>query len=330
MSAPSRLLCVPFAAALIPFACASLAGCTIEPGEDGLQIVPRAPYVSSPASVAEQPWNGEALSVDVERGNIEIVGHATAKTISVRVDTLTWARKNEDASAMRAATVATAKLERDASGNWSVKCEIPKGEFGSALPEATQCNIRIDLPAPEGVIHDVRALARFGDVYMNRLQSGPSTRIVASGIEVEGHVLRGNVQVYSYWADVEVEPRPNGEVLVSSQSDDWYYLPTLEQVEKRDDKDGSARFGATLRIPGDFTSRVVSLSSRGAAVEAFAFPDVRLGMPRGPIGPASAQSVTVAANQGNATLLVWGENYTTSRTGDFATDVRVPWTDPQL
>jgi hypothetical protein len=306
----------------------TLAGCTLEPGKDGLEVVPRAPYTSSPVAVGEETWNGEALTVDVERGNIEIVGHPGTKTISVRADTLTWAQKQEDASAMRAATIATAKLVRDASG-WSVKCEIPKGAFGSALPEATQCNVRIDMPAPEGVAHDVRAIAHFGDVYMNRLQSGPATRIVASGIEVQGLVLRGNVEVYSYWADVEVEPRANGNVLVASESGDWYYLPSLEAVEKRNDKDGSARFGATLRIPKDFTSRLVSMSSRGAAVEAFGFPDVRSGAPRGPLGPASAQSVTVSANQGNATLLVWGESYTASRGSDFGTDDRLPWTSPQ-
>jgi hypothetical protein len=315
--------------AVVAFALPGVAGCTLEPGKDGLEVVPRAPYGSSPVVIDEQAWNGEAVVVDVERGNIEIVGRPEAKTIKVQADTLTWAQKQKDASDMRAATIATARLERDASGAWSVKCEIPKGDFGSALPEATQCNVRIEVPAPEGVVHDVHAIAHFGDVYMNRLQSGPSTRIVASGIEVEGLVLRGNVQIYSYYADVEVEPRASGDVLVTSASEDWYYLPTLEEVEKRDKDDGAARFGATLRIPRDFTSRVVSLSSRGAAVEAFGFPDISSGAPRGPVGPLSAHSVTVTANQGNATLLVWGESVTTARGGDFATDARLPWTTPQ-
>jgi hypothetical protein len=305
-----------------------LAGCTVEPGKDGLELVPRAPYGSSPVVVAEQAWNGEALDVEVERGNIEIVGHPDTTSITVRANTLTWAREQKDASDIRAATIATARLERGTNGNLVVKCDIPKGDFGTALNEATQCNVRVDIPAPEGVVHDVRAVARFGDVYMNRLQSGPSTTIVASGIEVEGQLLRGNVQAYSYWADVEVEPRPNGEVFVASESGDWYYLPTLQEVEKRDARDGSARFGATLRIPRDFTSRVVSMSSRGANVEAAAFPGLRSGAPRGPLGPLSADSVTVTANQGNATLLVWGESYNAIRTADFATDARVPWTDP--
>jgi hypothetical protein len=303
-------------------------GCTLEPTADGLEIVARAPYISSPVSVDEQPWNGEGISVDVERGNIEIVGHKDTTTISVRANTMTWARSHDDASAMRAATVATAKLERDAGGNWSVTCEIPPGDFGSALREATQCNVRVDVPAPEGVTHQVSAIARFGDVYLNRLQSGADTSLVASGIEVEGSLLRGHVQVYSYWADVEVEPFSRSTVGVHSASGDWYYLPSLESVEKRSEKDGAARFGATLRIPKDFTSEWVELESRGAAVEAFAFPDVRSGTPRGALSPASAKLVKVSANQGNATLLPWGESITTSRTGDFATDTREPWSQP--
>jgi len=274
-------------------ALSTVAGCTIEPGEDGLEIVPRGPYVSSPAAVDEQAWNGEPVSVDVERGNIEIVGNPDAKTIRVRVTTMTWARNRADASAIRAATVATAKLERTPNGSLSVTCTIPKGDFGSALNESTQCNIRIDIPAPEGVVHDIYAIARVGDVYMNRLQSGPTTQILASGIEVEGALLRGNVKAYSYYADVEVEPRANGEVVVASESGDWYHLPNLEEVEERDERDGSARYGATLRIPKDFTARSVMLASRGAAVEALGFPDVQSGMPRGPLGPSSAQSVTV-------------------------------------
>ena len=308
---------------------AALAGCTLEPTLDGVEVKARAPYLSSPVGIDEQAWNGEAITVDVERGNIEIVGSPSRTTIAVRADTLTWAQTQKDASDIRAATIATAKLERDARGRWSVHCEIPKGDFGSALREATQCNVRIDVPAPDGVVHDIHAIAHFGDVYLNHLQSGASSEILVSGIEVEGVSLRGNVSVYSFWGDVEIEPRANGNVLVSSESGDWYYLPTLEAVEKRNTQDGSARFGATLRIPKDFTARTVSLSSRGAAVEAFGFPDVHYGAPRGPVGPASAQSVTVAANQGNATLLVLGENVTTSRTGDFATDGRLAWTSPQ-
>ena len=316
------------ALAALAFTLPALAGCTIEPGTDGLQVVPRAPYTSAPVVVDEQAWNGEPIVVDVERGNIEIVGRVDAKTSMVQADTLTWARKQKDASDLRAATLATARLERDTSGAWSVKCDIPRGDFGSALPEATQCNLRVEVPAPEGTVHDVRAIAHFGDVYMNRLQSGPSTQILASGLEVEGLVLRGNVRVYSFYADVEVEPRPNGDVLVASESGDWYDLPTLEQTKKRNG-DGSARYGATVRIPRDFTARRVSLSSLGAAVEAFGFPDVVSGAQRGPLGPLSAASVTVTANQGNATLLVWGETATTIRTGDFASDARVPWTAPQ-
>jgi len=118
-------------------------------------------------------------------------------------------------------------------------------------------------------------------------------------------------------------------VFVGSESDDWYYVPSLAEVEKRDENDGAARFGATLRLPKDFTSHLVTITSRGAAVETFGFPDVVSGAARGNMSAFSSQSITVSANQGNATLLVLGESVTTSRTGDFETDPRTPWTEPQ-
>ncbi len=324
-----RLFGSPLLFSAFVVALTSLSGCTLDPTVDGLELHPRLPYASKPVSIGEETWNGEAISIDVERGNIEIVGQPSAKTIAVRANTYTWADNQDDASAMRAATIATAKLERDERGNWRVSCSIPKDSHGSALPEATQCNVRIDLPAAEGVVHDVHAIAHFGDIYLNRLQSSATTRILASGVEVTGTVLRGNVEIYSDWADVEVEPRAGGNVLVASETGDWYYLPSLQAVEKRDERDGAAKYGATLRIPQSFTSRLVSLSSVGASVEKFDFPDVVPGMPRGPVDATSAQAITVVANQGNATLLAWGKSFTQSRQGDFSTDGRVPWTDPQ-
>jgi hypothetical protein len=302
-----------------------LTGCTLEPTPDGVTFVPRAPYRSEVRDIAESPWNGQPIEVDVERGNIEVIGKAGGTSLRVRALAYTWSKKREDASSMLAATLATAKVTRDARGGYTIRCEVPKQDIGSAANEVTQCNVRVEIPAPERVVHDIRAIARFGDVTLQRLQSGPQTRIVASGIEVEGYLLRGNVEVQSYWADVEVEPRPGSDVLVASASDDWYYLPTLEAVEKRDERDGAAKFGATLRIPKDFTAERVTITSRGAAVEAFAFPDVESGAPRLPLGPTSARSVTVTANQGNATLLPMGETITVSRTGDFGLDAREPW-----
>ena len=278
-----------------------IGGCTLEPSVDGIEFKPRAPYFSSPVTIDEQAWNGEPIRVDVERGNIEIVGQPNATTISLRANTYTWAQTQEDASNVRAATVATAKLQRDADGTWRASCSIPKGDFESGLLEATQCNLRIDVPAPDGVVHDIEAIAHYGDLYLNRLASGTRTKIVASGKEIDGMALRGNVELHSHFADVEIEPMPGSTVFIGSDSDDWYYLPSLEEVEKRSERDGSARFGATVRIPRDFTSRFVSVSSVGAAVEAFDFPDLSSGGARGPVGPASASSVVVATNQGNAT-----------------------------
>lgn len=277
----------------------------------------------------EKPWGGEPIFVDLQRGNIEIVGNPNITTIRMRVRPLTWAEQKSDASRILEAIEKGATFSHDANNRWVASCPIPTGDFGTVNVDATQCNVRIDVPAPEGSSHAIQAIARFGDVYLNRLQSNAATTIEASGIEVQGFQLRGNVHVDSYYADVEVEPRGSGNVFVGSESDDWYYVPSLSEVEKRDENDGAAKFGATLRLPKDFTTQRITIASRGAVVETFGFPDVVSGAPRGTQTAFSSQSITVTANQGNATLLVLGESITTSRTGDFETDNRTPWTESQ-
>ncbi len=302
------------------------AGCTIEPTANGLEIVPRLPYESRPETVgAPLVWNGEAIDVEVERGNIEVVGSPSAKEMTVTANATTWARNADDAGSLARAFVATARVERSASGALRVTCRVPSGSFGSALVETSQCNVRVVVPA-DARPHAVRVVAQDGFVYLQRLTSSPSTAIVASGIEVEATQLRGNVGVRSYWADVEVKPTPGARIYVGSASDDWYDLPTLSPTPKRGEG-GEAKFGATLRLPKDFRARRVDMSSAGAAVEHFEFPDVRPGAPRGAVDASAAEYVAVHANQGNATLLALDDTVSGSRTTNLGTIAREPWRD---
>lgn len=314
-----------FLSLLLPLSLPLFTGCTLEPTANGLEIVPRLPYDSRPANVgAPLAWSGEAIDVDVERGNIEVIGSPSATEVTVTANATTWARNADDAGALARAFLATAKVERD-RGALRVSCRVPSGSFGTALVETSQCNVRVVVP--EGTRpHAVRVVARDGFVYLQRLTSAPSTAILASGIEVEATQLRGNVGVSSYWADVEVKPTPGARVYVGSASDDWYDLPTLNPTPKRGEG-GEAKFGATLRLPKDFRARRVDMSSAGASVEHFAFPDVRPGAPRGAIDASAAEHVAVHANQGNATLLALDDTITGSRTTNLGAIAREPWRD---
>lgn len=305
---------------------ASSVGCTLEPGADGLELVPRLPYESKPTALAPpQAWNGEPIVVDIERGNIEIIGDPDAKELSITGNAITWAQRASDAGEIAKAIVATAKVGRDESGAVRVTCGLASGDFKSALPEATQCNIRVVVPSPAGATHDVRAHARDGFVYLQRLSTSPASRIVSTGIEVEAAQLRGNVEVHAGWLDVEVKPIPGGRVVVESTTEDWYDIPTLQGTPKREKRDGSARFGATLRLPQDFRSQRVDLFSAGASIETYPFPDVVPGQARGPLDASAAQLIAVRANQGNATLLALNPTLTGSRTSGLGTVVRGAW-----
>ncbi len=303
-------------------------GCTLEPTADGLKINARLPYSSSTRTlVADDPWENLPLRVRVGHGNVQVVGKREAKGISVRANTYTWADNAEDAGAMREAQLARFSFRRSAD-RIEVLCEKMEEDVESALASATQCNVRVEIPAPEGAIHDIEAFAEDGFTYLNRLASGPSTRILATGIEIQALTLRGNVSLHAGWLDAEIEPTPGGTVVVESTTGDWYFIPTLQDVPKREERDGGARFGATLRIPEDFRAERVELFSSGASVETFAFPDIIPGQPRGPLDASAAKLVAVKANQGNATLLVFGEKVTTSRVDDLGSDTRDPWSTP--
>lgn len=307
---------------------AASVGCTLEPGADGLEVVPRLPYESKPTALAApQAWNGEPIVVDIERGNIEVIGDPDAEELTIVGDAITWAQRADDAGEIARAILATARVGRDANGAVHVTCGLVDGDFKSALPEATQCNIRVVVPAPAGATHDVQAYARDGFVYLHRLTTSPTSRIMSTGIEVEAVQLRGNVEVHAGWLDVEVKPIPGGRVVVESTTDDWYDIPTLQQTPKREPRDGGARFGATVRLPQDFRSQRVELYSAGASVETFPFPDVVSGAPRGPVDASAAQLIAVRANQGNATLLALDPTLTGTRTTGLGTSVRGPWND---
>lgn len=303
-------------------------GCTLEPTADGVNFVPRLPYESKPVSLAEpKVWAGEPLVVDIERGNIEVIGDPAVKDVTITANAITWSQSATDAGDIAKAIVATAKVGRDPSGAIRVTCGLVDGNFGSALPEATQCNVRVVLPAPSGSTHHVQAYARDGFVYLQRLTTSPSSVIRSTGIEVEAAQLRGNVEITAGWLDVEVKPIPGGRVITKSTTEDWYDIPTLQQTPKRDARDGGARFGATVRLPRDFRAQRVDLSSAGASVETFPFPDVVSGAPRGPVDAAAAQLVAVHANQGNATLLALDPTVTGSRLSGLGRIALVPWQD---
>lgn len=307
---------------------AASAGCTLEPTADGLEVVPRLPYESKPTSLAPaQAWNGEPVVVDIERGNIEVIGDPDAKELAITGNAITWAQRASDAGEIAKAILATAKVSRDATGAVRVTCGLVDGDFASALPQATQCNVRVVVPAPAGATHDVQAYARDGFVYLQRLTTSPTSRIKSTGIEVEAVQLRGNVEVHAGWLDVEVKPIPGGRVLAESTSDDWYDIPSLRQTPKRDERDGSARFGATVRLPKDFRAQRVDLFSAGAAVEAFPFPDVVSGAARGPVDASAAQVIAVRANQGNATLLALDPTITGTRLSGLGSTTRSAWDD---
>ena len=308
--------------------CCLSSGCIIDPTADDFGLQVRLPYVTNNQTlVQDEPWNGEPLKVHVQHGNVQVVGIRSAKTITVRSHTLTWATNWDDARAMRDAQMEKFSFRREGE-RLEVFCGRMENDVASASGAATQCNIRVEIPAPEGVAHDVQVYAENGFTYLNRLASGPTSRIVATGIEIEALTLRGNVDLRAGWLDAEVEPIPGATVAVESTTNDWYYIPTLEEVPKRDERDGSARFGATLRIPKNFSAERVDLFSAGGSVEASAFPDVVSGYPRGPVNASSARLISVGANQGNATMLVFGEVYTSYRTDDFGTDIRDPWSTP--
>ena len=290
-----------------------------------MKVVGRLPYESTAAPLtAPQSWNGEPITVDIARGNIEVIGDPHATQLSVVGDAITWAQNADDAGVISRAILATAKIDHDANGV-RVTCQLVQGDFKSANPDATQCNVRIVVPAPAGVTHDVHAYARDGFVYLQRLTTSATSHIVSTGIEVEATQLKGNVEVHAGWTDVEVKPMPGSSVVVESTTDDWYSIPTLQEVPKREERDGSAKFGATVRLPQDFRAQRVELSSAGASVEATPFPDVVSGAPRGPLDATAAQLVSVRANQGNATLLVLDPTATGSRTTGLGKSEREAW-----
>lgn len=308
--------------------CCLVSGCILDPTADDFGLQVRLPYVTSNQTlVQDEPWNGEPLKVHVQHGNVQVVGLRDAKTIRVRFHTLTWAANADDARTMRDAQLEKLSFRREGD-RIEVFCGKMKSDVASASAAATQCNVRVEIPAPEGAVHDVQVYAEDGYTYVNRLASGPTSRIVATGIEIEALALRGNVHLRAGWLDAEVEPISGATVAVESTTEDWYEIPTLAETPKREERDGAARFGATLRIPKDFSSERVELFSAGGSVEAFAFPDVVSGYPRGPLDTSSARLVSVRANQGNATMLVFGQTFTSSRSDDFGTDIRDPWSTP--
>lgn len=316
------------ASLLFLVSCSLISGCILDPTADDFGLKVRLPYVTSNQTlVQDEPWNGESLKVHVQHGNVQVVGLRDAKAIKVRFHTLTWAANEDDARSMRDAQLEKFSFRREGE-RIEVFCGKMQDDVASASAAATQCNVRVEIPAPEGAVHDVQVYAEDGFTYLNRLASGPTSRIVATGIEIDALVLRGNVELHAGWLDAEVEPIPGATIAIESTTDDWYHIPTLEGVPKRDERDGAARFGATLRIPKHFRAERVELYSAGGSVEAFDFPDVVNGYPRGPVDASAARLVSVRANQGNATMLVFGESFTSSRMDDFGTDIRDPWSTP--
>ena len=246
--------------------------------ENGLELQLRLPYQSTNETLKEdETWQGERLVVRVERGTLEVVGLRQATNLRLRANALTWSEDVEDAKKMHRRVLDGVRFERHGN-EIRIACAVPDDDVGTALANATQCNLRLEVPAPEGAMHDIDVRTDQGNVVLHRLATGPTNQIRAWGTEVRAFALRGNVHVVSAWADIECEPMAQSLVSIESKSGDWYYLPSLRQVEKQGNQ-GEARFGATLRLPKSFTTQHLQMSSVGATVDVDAFPGLVLNAP---------------------------------------------------
>lgn len=246
-------------------------GC-VDVSEDGITLTPRVPYETKVRSVGEPlEWHGEAIDVRVERGFVEVVGDPDVTNIVVTSHALTWARFGdvEDARAINDEILATANAEV-VDGVVRVSCGLPSGDVGSAEANATQCDLRVVIPAPNGAKHSVKVRTGLGDAFLQRLETTPTSFIDLDVVGfVEGWELQGNVVSRAGANDIEVTPEPGGVVDVESTVALAGELDTAEGFD-----DAKDEMGTTLHLPADFATQSLVLYSDDGNVQLAEFPDL--------------------------------------------------------
>lgn len=282
---------------LLSLALASV-GC-VDISEDGIALTPRVPYETKVHSVGEPlAWHGEAIAVDVERGFVEVVGDPDATSIVVTSHALTWARYGDvdDARAINDEILSTAKAEI-VDGVVRVSCGVPSGDHGSAEANATQCDLRVVVPAPAGAMHSLAVRTGLGDAFLQRLVTTPTSFIDLNVVGVvEAWDLEGNVVSRAGANDIEVTPRPGGVVDVESTIALAGELDTSEGAN-----DAKDVVGTTLHLPADFATQSLVLYSDDGDLQLGDFPDLFAGSSSRP-GADPATLVRAQADWGHVKL----------------------------
>lgn len=294
---------------VLPLALASV-GC-VDVSEDGIALTPRVPYESNLKSVGEPlEWHGEPVNVDVARGFVEVVGDPDVTSVVVTSHALTWARYGDldDARAINDEILATAKVEM-LDGSVRVSCGVPSGDHGSAEANATQCDLRVVIPAPVGATHAVSVRTGLGDVFLQRLAT-TSTGFIDLDVVgfVEAWDLHGNVVSRAGANAIEVTPSLAGVVDVES---------TVALAGELDSGDGFGdakdKTGTTLHLPSDFATQALVLHSADGDVRLAEFPDLVPGAPSRP-GSDPATLIRAQADWGHVELAKLQSFTTRSRT----------------
>jgi hypothetical protein len=284
-------------------------GC-LDVSEDGIELRPRVPYESNVRDVGEPlEWHGEPVSVDVERGFVEVVGDPDVENIVVTSHALTWARYGDvdDARAMNDDILGTARVEL-VDGTVRVSCGLPSGDHGTAEANATQCDLRVLIPAPTGAQHRVAVRTGLGDAFLSRLTSPPMEFI---DLWVNGFIetwdLTGNLVASGAVNDIEVTPYAGGVVDVEAR------VIVAGQASTQDGfNDAKHVTGSKLHLPADFATQTLDLFSNDGELWLAQFPDLGPGSTSRP-GEDPATLVRAHADWGHVELVKLVEYSSRSR-----------------
>jgi hypothetical protein len=295
-------------------------GC-LELGEDGLELVPRVPYESEIQSVGEPlVWHGEPLDVSVERGFVEVIGDPDASELVVTARALTWARYGDidDARSINDAILDTASVSLS-DGIVRVHCDVVDDDRGSAQAEATQCNVRVVVPAPPGATQELRLRTGLGDAFLQRLTTSPGGKLdLEVGGLVEAWELRANVVSSAGAHDLEITPLAGGFVDVTSTIALAAGSSTSEGAT-----DAKDLFGTILRLPPDFATESLVLFSTDGEVTTPGFPDLAPAATSRP-GESPASLIRATAEWGHVQLFTLPNITSRSRTSPLGTVVTKP------
>ena len=295
-------------------------GC-LDLSDEGMKLSPRVPYESSIRDVGEPvAWNGEALDVQVERGFVEVVGDPDASELVVTARAMTWARYRDVDSAKQIndAILKTASVVKDASVV-RVRCGVVEADVGSAQSEATQCNVRVVVPAPAGATHELKLRTGLGDAFLQRLTTSPAGRLDldVSGL-IDGWDPHRNLLARAGASDVEIAPGPGGTVDVASLIALGVGLSTEKGLNDAKDKAGT-----TLRLPADFATQSLVLWSEDGDVGTPDFPDLT---PTAAVRPGASPAALVraTADWGHVSLFAAQEFSSRTRTSTLGDIVSKP------